>query len=119
MTAKTIYQYPVPHDAEIAELDIPKHGKVRLVAWGMREERALIATLLGKPKPPELVEFPVLFVEAEINDEKVPRFFGLFPHGMPIEAKAGLRAEFVQVLLSERTGTVKYVYELIKESAEG
>lgn len=116
MTAKTIFQLPIPHDAEVAEVELPIGGVVRHVAWGLKEETQLITSLLGKPKPAREVEFPVLFVEADIGVEKEPRFFALFPHGLPIQAKPGLRAEFVQVLLSERSGTVKYVYEFVKEA---
>jgi hypothetical protein len=57
-------------------------------------------------------EVPVLFARVRPDGELRRRRFVFIPHGHTLEAKAGMRLEFVDVLLGS---DVRYVYELVDD----
>lgn len=106
MKTFTHHQIALPPDAEGCEVDIREPGIVLRIAVLKREKR------IAGPSGRGAEEVPVLFARVSPDGEMRRRRFVFIPHGHTLEAKAGMRLEFVDVLLGS---DVRYVYELVDD----
>ncbi len=104
----TIAHIGIPVRTGVVEIEIREPGIVRHVAFGAKQQALVAAN--GKSQFSEDV---VMFVEVDPNGTLHRRKFILLSPGIAFEPTTGTRAAFRGVALSQNTGMIVYLYEVM------
>jgi len=111
MKSVAIAQIALPHE-QVCELEIQEPGIIRHVAIG--GEPKVTVGVDGKRQVRELI---ILFAEIDPDAPKRSRTFMVLQPGAGFEAEKGVDALWCGIGLSHNTGSVAYVYELVRDPA--
>ncbi len=104
----TIAHIGIPVRAGVVDIEIREPGIVRHVAFGAKQQALVAAN--GKSQFKEDV---VLFVEIDPEGTLRRRKFVMLEPGIAFEPTTGTRAVFRGVALSQNTGMIVYLYEVM------
>lgn len=111
MKSVAIAQIALPHE-RVCEIEIREPGIIRHVAIG--GEPKVTVGLDGKRHVRELI---ILFAEIDPEAPKRSRTFMVLQPGNGFDAEKGVDAIWCGIGLSHNTGSVAYVYELVRDLA--
>lgn len=97
--------------------NVREPGIVRHLGFALKPKKVAIVSLTSKQPEAgqQFDETAVLFFECDPEGERRERTFAVVPVNRGIEAPPGSRVEWVATNISQRTGVILNIFELVKD----